>query len=142
MDNQFNLRVQYRPNGDFQHFIGVYVPETLQTAMQRGDVKGLHMDTLEVKSLASRLLPGGPSYVVLGIRCSNDEELRHVPAAYRTGRLMRHAGGAAACLLGCVLLSATRFAWLGAVALVIGTHALRTARQIPSRPFRVYTSYR
>lgn len=140
--NQFNLRMQYRPGGDFQNFIGVYIPENLQPAVLSGDIAGLHIDTLEVNSLASRILPGGPSYVVLGIRSGNGEELRHVPAAYTSARLVRQVFGAAACMLGCGLLASAQFVWCGAFALVIGTHALRSARQIPCCPFRVYTAYR
>lgn len=142
LTNQFNLRLQYRPGGDYQLFIGVYVPEQLQPALLSGDATGLHIDTLEVNSLSSRLLPGWPIYVVLGVRCGDGNESTHIPAAFTTARRRRHIAGLVACVLGCGLLAAEEFLWLGAVALVIGTHVLRTAREIPFRPFRVFRSYR
>lgn len=142
MANQFNLRMQYRLGGDFQNFIGVYAPEELQPALLHGDVIALHIDTLEVNSLASRLLADGPSYVVLGVRCRSGEEAIQIPAAFKSARLRRKILGVAACVFGCGLLTLSRFAWLGAFALVAGTHALRTLRQIPNRPFWVYRSYR
>lgn len=142
LTNQFSLRLQYRPSHDFQLFVGVYVPEQLQPALLSGDVTGLHIDTLEVNSLACRLLPDGPSYIVLGVRSSTGSEITHIPAAFMTARRRRHVFGLTACVFGCGLLAVATFAWLGALALVLGTHALRTARQIPWYPFRVYTSYR
>lgn len=142
MPYQFNLRMQYRLGGDYQLFIGVHVPEELQPALLNGDVIGLHLDTLEVNSIASRLLPGGPSYVVLGVRCRNGEYIEQVPPAFKAARLKRHILGAAACLLGSGFLAAAVYPLVGGLALVLGTHALRTAREIPIRPFRVYRTYR
>jgi hypothetical protein len=67
--------MQYKLEGDFQSFLKVYVPEELRPALLMGEIQGLHIETLEVNSLAARLLPGAPSYVVLGIQCRNGEEL-------------------------------------------------------------------
>lgn len=140
--DQFNLRIRYRPDGDFQMFAAVHVPHELQPALLSGDIRSLHLDTLEVNGLASRLLPGAPSYLILGVRRRNGEEVTKVPAVLKAALVKRRICGAAACLLGCGLLTQELAPWGAALALVVGTHMLRTARKIPVRPFLVYTGYR
>ena len=140
--NLFNLRMRYREHGNFQMFDGVYVPAELQPVLLDGDIQALHLDTLEVNSLAAQLLPGGPGYVLLGVRRRNGEEVLHVPVALTAARATCQIFGVAACLLGCGLLALTMAPLCGAISLVLGTHLIRTAREIPSRPFFVYKTYR
>ena len=140
--NLFNLRMRYREHGNFQMFDGVYVPQELQPVLLAGDIQALHLDTLEVNSLAKHLLPGGPGYVLLGVRCRNGEEVRYVPSALTTAQATCQIFGVAACLLGCGLLAVTMAPLCGAISLVLGTHLIRTARAIPSNPFFVYKTYR
>ena len=139
--NLFNLRMRYREHGNFQMFDGVYVPQKLQPALLAGDIQALHLDILEVNSLAKQLLPDGPGYVLLGVRRRNGEEVLHVPSVLTAARATCQVFGVAACLLGGGLLALTMAPVCGAVSLVIGTHLIRTARAIPSRPFFIYKTY-
>lgn len=140
--NLFNLRMRYREHGNFQMFDGVYVGPELQPALLAGDIQALHLDTLEVNSLAQNLLPGGPGYLLLGVRRRNGEEVLQVPGTLTAARVTCNIFGAAACLMGCGLLALTMAPLCGAVSLVLGTHLIRTARGLPSRPFFVYKTYR
>jgi hypothetical protein len=130
--------MQYQQGGDVQHLLGVFVPLELQSIIQSGDVIGLHIETLEVNSIAPRLLKGGPSYVVLGVRRRNGEECVQIPKVFIAGRWRRRVSAAVAGLIGAWLVTATPLAWLGALLLVVGTHTFRSSNEIPTRPFQVY----
>lgn len=132
----FNLQIQYRPDGNWQLYLGVHVPKSLQTALAEGDIEGLHLETLEVNSLTSRKLPGAPRYLVMGVRARGGNDLQEVPAQLVAARRFNYILGAVACTAGISLLWSP-FAWAGAALAVLGSHRLRSARQIPARPFLV-----
>jgi hypothetical protein len=143
LPGQFHLRLQYRPGRDAHNLLGVHVPAELESALASGEVVGLHIETLEVNSAASRLLPRAPSYLVLGLRCRNGEELRHVPAVLKNTRRRWSIAAIVSCVAGASLfIVLPSYAWAGALLLLAGTHLLRTARAIPIRPFFVYSTHR
>lgn len=134
--NTFNLGLRYRPEGAMQWFVGTYVPESLQHALVEGDVSGLHLETLQINSPTQRRLPGQPDYLVLGVTRKNGARLSEVPLGLLQAKHLRNAAGIGVCAFG-ALLMVTPHAWAGALALVLGSYLLHTARHIPSSPFLV-----
>lgn len=132
----FELHMRYRPDGNWQVYLGVFVPQALQSALSGGQVKSVHIDTLEIDGPAARALPGLAGHVVLGIETKDGAVHRHAPAQLLTARRMRFIVGAALCASG-GLIVASGHGWAGALALVAGTHVLRNAGLIPCRPFQV-----
>ena len=128
----FELRMRYRPEGNWQHYLCVFVPRALQSALSSGRVK-----SVEINGPAARALPHSAGYVVLGVETTDGAVHEHVPQQLRTTRRMRLLAGAALCAVGGLALP-FGYPWVGALALVAGTHVLRNAGLIPYRPFRVY----
>lgn len=134
-EDLFTLRIQYVCGGGWQVFHSVHVPKALQGAISNGKVESVHLETVISNSVAERSLPGSPSYLVLGVRIKEGPELQYVPAKLRASRAAYLALGLVACASAVALLGA--YAWAGALLLVAGTHAIRTAHGIPTRPFLV-----
>jgi hypothetical protein len=82
----YTLRVQYVSDGAWQIFHSVHVPKTLQDALRGGKVESFHLETLVPNSAAERVLPGGPSYLVLGVRLKDGPELQCVPSELLVAR--------------------------------------------------------
>lgn len=133
----YTLRMGYREYGNPQVFLGTHVPKKLLPILERGNVAMLHLETLEVNSLAQRRLPGRPDYLVLGVRTFDGSEFLEVPVELRQARLNIGLLGTAACLVGAGFVFSP-YAWAGAFLVVVGSHLVRSARNIPSRPFVVY----
>ena len=108
----------------------------LQQALFTGQVRAVHIETLEVNGPATRALRSQPGHLVLGVELMDGTFIEHVPAQLRDARRMRLAAGVMTCVAGGVGLL-LGYAWLGALALVVGTHACRTAGLVPHRPFSV-----
>lgn len=133
----FELRMRYRPEGNWQLYLCVFVPRALQSALSSGRVKSVHIETLEINGPAARALSGLAGYVVLGVETTDGAVHEHVPQQLRTTRRMRLLAGAALCAVGGLVLP-FGYPWAGALAIVAGTHILRNDGLIPYRPFRVY----
>ena len=134
--DMFNLWLSYRPEGNSQLFLRIHVPKVLQPALTNGDVAGLHIETLEMNSLAQRSLPGQPDYQVLALQTRAGLRLSEVPVEHKRAR-RRYGAGAVVTILAGTALFCVNLPWVGAPLLVLGSHLVRTARQVPSRPFRV-----
>lgn len=133
----FDLGLRYRLGGHIQFFLGVYVPKTLQSSLLNGEVNGLHIETLEVNSIASRCLLNAPNYIILRITLITGETFVEIPKVLGWARNWRIQLGSAICVLGgFVVFSA--YGWVGTVAILVGNHLLRAARQIPNNPHTVY----
>lgn len=132
----FALRLRYRPEGNWQVLLATFVPTSLHAALASGNVKAVHVETLEVNGPAARALPGLPGHLVLGVELTDGTEFVHVPAQLRWTRRKRYMAGATLCAAGLASLLCGH-SWLGALALVVGTHAWRTARQVPHKAFHV-----
>jgi hypothetical protein len=133
----FELRMRYRPEGNWQLYLCVFVPKALQQALSGGHVKSVHIETLEINGPAARALPTLAGSVVLGVETKDGVTHEHVPMQLRTARRIRLVAGAALCVAGGLAIP-FGYGWAGALALVAGTHVLRNAALIPYRPFRVY----
>lgn len=136
VEDLYSLRVQYLSTGAWQVFHSVHVPKPLQEALSSGTVESFHLETIIPNSPTERALPGSPSYLVMGVRLKGGPELECVPAKLRATKAAYLALGVAASACAVALLSAT-YTWTGALILVAGTHAIRTARGIPAHPFIV-----
>jgi hypothetical protein len=139
--NQFNIGMRYSPNGNTQTFLCVHVPKTLQPALLSGQVNSIHLETLEVNSVTARGLGGHPNYLALGLTTRSGEELEEIPSSLQWARRHRLVLGSLACLLGTLAVFSTH-AWIGAIFLILGSHAIRTAQQIPHNPFYVFKEHR
>lgn len=126
----FGVEIRYRPDGEPDRYSGVHIPKSLRPALFNGEVKTVYMETLGFDSLASRCLPNSPEFIVLGVETREGEKITEVPKALKTARRLCFLIGTVACTLGAGLLTES-YAWLGAIALLIGTHCWRTAYQVP-----------
>jgi hypothetical protein len=126
----FGIELRYRPGGEPERYSCVHIPKTLQPALASGEVKTVYIETLGFGSLASRCLPNSPEFVVLGVETREGEKLTEVPKALKMAKRICLVTGTASCAIGAALLVSSQ-AWLGAIALVLGTHCWRTALQVP-----------
>jgi hypothetical protein len=112
----------------------VHISPCVQGAFAQGNVRGLHLESLETNGVASLALPGQPRYVVLGVELSDGSALSCVPHVLHTFFRQKLVLAAALCLIG-GLLGATPFPWFGGLLAGLGTHFARTAFGIPRKPF-------
>ena len=132
----FNISLLYRPEGYPSDYFEVHIPKGLQPAMNSGQVTSLHLETLEFQGVSSRALPGAPAYAIFRVSLEDGSHIETIPKSLRYQRGERLVLGVTACLLGSVMIF-SHYAWVGALALIFGTHALRTAKYIPHFPLRV-----
>ncbi len=130
----FNVRLCYRPDGEVHTFYEVHIPPGLQPSVLSGNIKGILIETLSAGGIASELLPGKPKWLVLGVQMPEYTWVFDVPLVLRSARHRRILSGTMSCLLSVCVLTLTSFVWAGAVALVCGTHWLRTLGEIPTKP--------
>jgi len=133
----FNVILKYRPDAAPMEYSQVYIPKELQSAMQSGVVSGFHIETLEINSVTAQELPGAPKYVILQVSTTEGTAFEVIPESLLYARRKRLLIGGAACLLGGLLVFSP-CAWAGAIALVLGSHSLRTAKRIPHYPLVVF----
>ena len=136
VSDNFLLKLWYCQNGNKQIFVRVYIPKTLQPAFLRGDVTGIHIETLELNSVTAQQFPGQPRYLVLGVQLKDDTRLAEVPAVLQHAWRVNAAAGGIGALVGLALL-VTPYAWAGAVVLVVASRLWARARSIPRHPFVV-----
>lgn len=139
-EDLYTLRVLYVSTGAWQVLHSVHVPKALQGALVSGKVESFHLETIVPGSAAERALPGGPSYLVLGVRIKNGPEVECVPSELRAARAGYFGLGLVACASAVALLLGA-YAWTGALLLAVGTHAIRTAHGVPARPFLVQRQF-
>lgn len=112
------------------------MPKELQPILAARDVRSVHVETLEANGAATRALGYPASYAVLGVETKARKHIELVPPEFHQFKGFCLVSGALACALGVIGLS-QGWIWLGAFALVGGTHTLRAAQRIPTSPFLV-----
>lgn len=136
-----NLRLQYRPGGHWQSFVGVYIPQELRSLVTAG-LLALHLETLQTNGYPQHSLPGRPEYLLIGVVAADGSRHAHVPSEYVAARARRRMLGAALMAAGALaLLFGLAGALAGAGLLVWGTHEWRTSREFDCTPFRVNSTY-
>jgi len=136
----FNISLWYSVPGCLSDYFSVHIPKGLQPAMHSGQVIGFHLETLEFQGVSSKALPGAPKYAVLQVSLADGTDIELIPEVLQAERNSRRIWGTAACLIGIALLYSPYFC-IGALVLVTGTHALRTARHIPHLPLLVTAAH-
>lgn len=137
----FSLQLLYREGGSPQHYLGVNVAPDVLNAIQGDQVVGLHIVTLAMNGLASSLIPGQPTHIVMGVVLRDGRRLSSVPAAYRVVKWF----GVTLCISGMlagvgISLAADNVAWLGVALLLASSHVLRSVCNLPTKPFWGYGS--
>lgn len=130
------LRMRYRPQGAWQLYLDVWVPLELQAFLARGDVVAVHIETLEDNGSATCALGYPAAYAVLGVDTKSSGRIEKVPLEFHQFKRVSRIVGVFLCGLGLWGLSLGQ-GWLGALALLAGTHALSASRRIPTKPFIV-----
>lgn len=129
------LRVRYREDGNWQVYPLVFVSEEARQLFDEGEVTGIHLDTLQTNGVASRALPGVPAFVVLGLETRDGAQRVTTPTELLVIRRRLMIQGSVLMASGLGLLAMTSSIWLGVSALMLGSHVLRTATGVPTRPF-------
>jgi len=138
--NVYNLSMCYREGGNAQSFMPVHVPAALRDAILQEGVEGIHLETLEMGSHAWAHWPDKPRYAIIGLKTKSGGRLSHIPSEVARARWLSIGNG---CVLGAVGVCSILFghAWLGAAALVLGSHYLRDAKHLRFTPFITQTVY-
>lgn len=126
----FDLELRLRPEGEPVRYWNVYIPKSLRAALADGAVKGIYLETLALDSLAYRVLPGDPRYIVLGLVTRANDRLTETPRVLLRARQLCLIGGTILVVLGMGALLIGH-ALAGALAVVAGTHCWRTGAQVP-----------
>ena len=132
----FDLGMRYKPEGAMQYFFNVHVPLSLQVALRAGQVKSIHLETLERNGVVSRALEDAPHYLVVGVITEAGDRFLAIPVPLRRRRSIYYWAGVFGCLIGGIALFSSHFL-TGAIVLVAGSHAIRTALTLRIIPFKV-----
>lgn len=62
-----NMKMRYRPEGAWQNYLEVWVPQELQLILTSGNVHSVHVETLEDNGTATHALGYPAAYAVLGV---------------------------------------------------------------------------
>lgn len=128
----YELSLFIRKDGQPYRIRQVHVPHALSPLLAQGAVRDVVIDTLEIGSLASRLLPYSPMYIVLAVASTAGELHCITPPALIRLRWGTLTLGCVALFGGAAVLMSTLPAWIGTVACIIGSHCLRTALRVPT----------
>lgn len=137
--NLYTLRVRYTADGDWQAFVGTHVPCKVSDAVSNSDISALHLESLPVNGPESLLLPGWPRFLVMGYQSKGGEWISCVPQPIKSAFQRRFAVGVVVSITGLGLMASTGN-WPGALALLIGSHILRSAVAIARVPFVTYST--
>lgn len=134
----FTLQLFYREKGSPQHYLGVHVEPDVLNAIQGDQVVGLHIVTLGMNGLATSLVIGKPTYIVLGVVLRDGTKVSSVPRVYQVVKGFGIALCIGGMLAGVSVLSAGTLAWLGVALLLASSHVLRSVCTLPTEPFWGY----
>lgn len=123
----FTVGLVHQPDNEPQTFYGVYVPKSLQASLFDNDVLCLQM--VELGSASSRALPATPKFVVFALKTHAGEIRIERPKLLSRALWWRIIGGGVAIVAGISLLF-TENHFFGAFWLVLGTHDLRSAKEM------------
>lgn len=126
----YSFSFRYRPEGQRQTYLGVFVPEPLRAEVEAGTVEYFYLEHHVFAEAVSRQMSHHPYRVLWGIRTRDGKVLACVPAKVVRARNLRKYGGWLGTLLGIGLLFTSHGA-LAALLLAGGTHALRTVSDMP-----------
>lgn len=136
----YTVRLRYSPEGQWQMHLRVYVPQVLLKYFQENRVANVYMEDLPTNSPESLALPGGPNELVVGVMLNDGKKAFALPFQLRAAWRSKAIWGGVHVIAGVVLL-AYQFAWAGALALVVGSHFIRTLRAMPKLPFSWFSTY-
>ena len=129
-EGYYDLRFRYRPEGQWQSHLAIYVPEPVRPAVESNTARVFYLETGLENSVTSKHLPHYPSRVLFGVKTTDEQVHACVPQSVVHAYRLHEWGGLATILAGVALLFTTH-TWLGALLLVAGTHAMRTASGMP-----------
>jgi hypothetical protein len=121
-------------DGNWQYRDLVHVPSQLHHLFDKGEVVGLHLETLGTNSVSSRLLDESPSFAVLGVELADGRRVCAVPPVFGRARMTRLLGAAGFMAVG-IAIALTPAAWVGGLVVGLATHLVRTALAIRVAPF-------
>jgi hypothetical protein len=139
-DGVYTLRLRYSSEGQWQQHLRVYVPAALLQYFHEGRVSQIYMEDLPTNSPESLALPGGPDELVVGVELDSGAVAFSLPIQLRAVWRSKAIWGFV-CLVAGVSLLAYQFSWAGALALVVGSHFIRTLRTMPKLPFSWFSTY-
>jgi hypothetical protein len=126
--------MRYRPDGHMQVFLPTYVPGELFEMLQAGNVKAVHLETLEHEGAEQRALQGWPDFVVLGVEDHEGNRIAVIPESLNKLRIRRLLAGGVLCVAGALSLAAAP--WMAAAAFVLASHSIRAALRVPRTAFK------
>lgn len=131
--NLYVLRMQYKEGGHFYEYPCTYLVPDAAKLIASGEVSGVSLSTVKLRGLAQRQLPGGPDYVVMGVELRDGTRISTLPPVYRRTVARYAAIGVLAGLGGALLVN--DHAVCGLLLFALGTHFVRSAFEIPIKPF-------
>ena len=129
--NLFCLKLDFGPTHRAIHVPNTHIPETLHSEILRGSVEGIYRETLKLGGLASRVLPGDPSHIVIGIKTVSGGILTERPKPLTRLLWALRGCGVVLCTGGSALALSSTWSILNSVTLAIGILSLKTALDIP-----------
>lgn len=123
----FTVGLVHQPDGVPETFNGVHVPKSLQAALFNNDVLCLQMTQLRPAN--SRALPHSPKFLVFALKTNAGEICIDRPKLLCRALWWRIAKGSVALVAGVGLLFTENY-FFGAFWLVVGTHDLRSAKEM------------
>ena len=110
----------------------VHVPEDLQEPIASGNVLRICSETLKLGGVASRLLPGEPTYLVTGVLNKDGSLKVSLPSSLSTARKRLFTGSLGLGVLGTLLLAVSDWTLLAGLFFMASSHLLRSGVDIPT----------
>ncbi len=132
----YHLYIRYFEGGEdggWQRYSLAHIPKNVQSAIEEGLVKALHLEILPLNGAASWSLPGSPRYAVLGVELTDGTRINSVPPALV--KVFRRKLLESLCFLFVGLaLSKSPYPWFGGVFFGYGVYRFTSALKLPRKP--------
>lgn len=113
----------------------VHIPRNLQPVFAENNVSTIYSEVLDNNRLASRLLPGEPTNIILGVTTKSGEHMTAIPRVLRIARGVLLGSGILLCLGALALLTLQVGGTWATVGLAMGALCIREAADIPHKAY-------
>jgi len=127
--NFYDLRVQVSPEDDYFRIARTHISAELFASLVEGQVSKIVVDTLDVRGIASQLLPSRPDNIVLAVHTRDGQVLYGIPKSFVVARRLLELATVVFAFAGIWLASVSAFAC--AASWVLSTQCALSSSRIP-----------
>ena len=130
----FDVRIEFANGPGLMRFSNVHVPFGFQCYFEANNVAEIQVDTLDERGLASSLLSGKPSHILLAIKTKNAEYVNITPTKLMKAKKWVTVIAGLLCAAGSYLLLPQPIELIACLIFTTGIFLLKAAKNIPTSP--------